>query len=137
MLKKKKNKKKGFIRYFKKTYKQSRVYLLRLILTAILSIVITILANLLEVKELTYLNAFLAISYFSTMIAFGFSNGMNIFVNQNISSQEKVERYSKIGFELTFAFSLVFTAFLVAFPRFFMGTIGAYEPEGYTFYYVM
>ncbi len=137
LMKKKNNKKKGFVRYFKKTYKQSRVYLLRLLLSAILSIVITVLANLLEVKELTYLNAFLAIGYFSNMIAFGFSNGMNIFVNQNISSKEKVEKYSKIGFELTFAFSLVFTAFLIAFPKFFMETIGGYVPEDYTFYYVM
>ena len=130
-------KKKSFARYFKKTFKQNIFLLFKYLLSSILYIIISVLSNLLAVKELTYLNAFLVIGYFSTMIAFGVSTGIRIMVSQSISSHAKVEKYIKIGFEITLLISTIATILLALFPSFFMETIGGYMPDDYTFYYIM
>ena len=130
-------KKKSFARYFKKTFKQNKFLLFKYLLSSILYIIISVLSNLLAVKELTYLNAFLVIGYFSTMIAFGVSTGISIMVSQSISSHAKVEKYIKIGFEITLLISIIATTLLALFPSFFMETIGGYMPDDYTFYYIM
>ena len=89
-------KKKGFVKYFFSTFKQGRYLLLKYLASAVLMSVIAILANLLGVEELTYLNAFLAVNYFSTMIAFGLSGSMNVFINQNIKSKHSVKRFANM-----------------------------------------
>lgn len=129
--------KKDFWIYFKKTFKSGNYLLLRHLLSSILYIIISVVSNLLQVKELTYLNAFLSLAYFSSMISFGISSGILVFVNQNIESKERVSRYVRSGFELNLIVSTIFTALLVAFPRFFMEAITGYVPNDYTFYYIM
>ena len=128
---------KGFLRYFTGTLKESRFLLLKYIIVALLYSVISILANLLGVSELTYLNAFLSLYAFSSIIAFGISNGISVFMNQNIGSKFKVRKYAKIGFEINIIFSLFATISLVLFPKFFMEILMDYTPENYTFYYIM
>ncbi len=131
------SKTKVFFKYFWSTFKESKFLLLKYIVVAILYSIISILANLLGVEELTYLNAFLSLYAFASIIAFGISNGISVFMNQNIGSKFKVRKYAKIGFEINFIFSLIATALLVLFPRFFMETLMGYSPESYTFYYIM
>ena len=130
-------KKKTFFKYFKKTFKQNKFLLSKYMISSVLYIIITVLSNLLQVKELTYLNAFLAIAYFSTMIAFGVYTGSCTLVSQNISSPLKVDKFVKIGFQITLFISIIFTIILILFPSFFMETIGGYSPDDYTFYYIM
>ena len=130
-------KQKEFWKYFFDTFKSGKYLLAKFILTSVLCIVISVISNLLGVKELTYLNAFLSLSYFASMISFGISSGVLVFVNQNIDSKENVSKYVRQGFELNLIASLLFTAFLVAAPRFVMEKITGYLPEDYTFYYIM
>lgn len=129
--------KKDFWKYFINTFKSGNYLLLKYLLSSILYIIISVVSNLLQVKELTYLNAFLSLAYFSTMISFGISGGIFVFVNQNIESKENVSKYVRCGYELNLIVSTVFTALLVAFPRFFMEQITGYAPDDYTFYYLM
>lgn len=128
---------KTFSKYFVTTFKESKWLLLKYIVVAILMSIISVLANLLGVEELTYLNAFLSIYAFASIIAFGVSNGISIFMNQNIGSKFKVRKYAKIGFEINFIFSVIATFLLMAFPTFFMETLMDYHPSDYTFYYIM
>ena len=129
--------KKDFWGYFIRTFKSGKYLLVRYLLSSVLYIVITVISNLLEVKELTYLNAFLSLNYFSAMLSFGVSGGILVFVNQNIDSKDRVSKYVRSGSELNLIISTIFTIFLVAFPRFFMETITGYVPDDYTFYYIM
>lgn len=126
-----------FLTYFFTTFKESKWLLLKYFIVAILMSVISVLSNLLGVEELTYLNAYLSIYAFASIIAFGVSNGISIFMNQNIGSKFKVRKYAKIGFEINLIFSLLAACLLFAFPQFFMETLMDYHPTDYTFYYIM
>lgn len=126
-----------FWKYFFGTFKQGRYLLATFLTNAVLMCIVTVLANLLNTPELTYLNAFLAINYFGTMISFGVSQSTNIFVNQNISSKHKVRQYTSAGFYLSIAALCIFESILIAFPQFMMETLGDFVPNDYTFYYIM
>ena len=128
---------KGFFKYFFTIIKKGKFLLIKGIAIAILTSIISIISNLLGVYELTYLNAFLSLNYFATMLAFGVSQGTNIMVNQNISIKSRVEKSVKMGFELILILAGVITAILAIFPRFFMETITSFVPNDYTFYYIM
>ena len=131
------SKTKDFFSYFWQTIKKAKYLIIKGVVIAILYTVISVLANLLEVKELTYLNALLALNYFASMISFGVSQGTKILVNQNISIKQRVEKSVKIGFELTLILSILTTALLVLFPKFIMVGVMGYTPANYTFYYLM
>ncbi len=128
---------KDFGRYFWNTIKEAKYLLFKYVGTAILMCIIAVLANLLQVKELTYLNAVLAINCFSSLISFGIGESIGTMVNQSINSKYRVKKYVKIGNELNMIFMALFTVFLVAFPKFIMQTITGFIPDNYTFYYLM
>lgn len=128
---------KKFFAYFWDTFKESKFLIIKYVAVAVLYCVISILANLLGVEELTYLNAFLSIYAFSSILAFGISNGTAIFMNQNFDSDFKVRKYAKIGFEINMLFAVVSTVLLFCFPKFFIEILMGYHPQGYTFYYIM
>lgn len=126
-----------FNKYFWKTFKEGKYLLLKYLVTSILMIVVAVLSNLLGVKELTYLNAFLALNCFASLVSFGVSNGMNVLINQSIGSKFKVNKFAQVGFEINLIFLTLMTICLVAFPQFFMEVITSYLPTDYTFYYIM
>lgn len=128
---------KEFTKYFFGTFKQGKFLLLKYLGMAGLMVVVAVLSNLLEVYELTYLNAFLAINYFSSMLSFGISQSTNTFVNQNYNFKHKVRRFAQMGFQMNFAIILLFTIALVSFPKFFMESIAEFIPNDYTFFYIM
>lgn len=128
---------KEFFSYFWQTIKKAKYLIIKGVTIAVLYTVISVLANLLEVEQLTYLNALLALNYFASMISFGVSQGTKILVNQNISVKQRVEKSVKIGFELTLILSILTTALLVLFPKFIMVDVMGYEPTNYIFYYLM
>lgn len=128
---------KEFFTYFWQTIKKAKYLIIKGVTIAVLYTVISVLANLLEVVQLTYLNALLALNYFASMISFGVSQGTKILVNQNISVKQRVEKSVKIGFELILILSTLTTALLVLFPKFIMVDVMGYTPANYTFYYLM
>ncbi len=130
-------KKTGFWKYFITTFKEAKYLLLKYLGAAVLMSIISILSNLLQVRELTYLNAVLAINCFSGLISFGIAEAIGILVNQSISSQYRVKKYVRIGSELNIIFMFLFTVFLVACPRFIMEGVTGFIPQDYTFYYLM
>lgn len=128
---------KEFFTYFWQTIKKAKYLIIKGVTIAVLYTVISVLANLLEVVQLTYLNALLALNYFASMISFGVSQGTKILVNQNISVKQRVEKSVKIGIELILILSILTTALLVLFPKFIMVDVMGYEPTNYIFYYLM
>ena len=128
---------KKFFANFWEVFKESKFLIIKYVAVAVLYSIISILSNLLGVEELTYLNAFLSIYAFSSIIAFGVSNGIAIFMNQNYGSNYKVRKYAKVGFEINLAFSVVSTVILACFPKFFIEILMDYHPQSYTFYYIM
>ncbi len=128
---------KNFGRYFWNTFKEAKYLLFKYVVCAVLMSVITVLANLLQVQELTYLNAVLAINAFSTSISFGISQGITVMVNQSINSKFRVRKYIRLGNIINLIFVTIFTMILALFPRFIMETITSYVPQDYTFYYLM
>ena len=67
------SKTKDFFSYFWQTIKKAKYLIIKGVVIAVLYTVISVLANLLEVEELTYLNALLALNYSASMISFGVS----------------------------------------------------------------
>lgn len=128
---------KKFFANFWDAFKESKFLIIKYVAVAVLYSIISILSNLLGVEELTYLNAFLSIYAFASIIAFGVSNGIAIFMNQNYGSNYKVRKYAKVGFEINLAFSVVSTVILACFPKFFIEILMDYHPQSYTFYYIM
>lgn len=128
---------KKFFANFWDAFKESKFLIIKYVAVAVLYSIISILSNLLGVEELTYLNAFLSIYAFASIIAFGVSNGIAIFMNQNYGSNYKVRKYAKVGFEINLAFAVVSTVVLASFPKFFIEILMEYHPQSYTFYYIM
>lgn len=128
---------KSFFANFWDAFKESKFLIIKYVAVAVLYSIISILSNLLGVEELTYLNAFLSIYAFASIIAFGVSNGIAIFMNQNYGSNYKVRKYAKVGFEINLAFAVVSTVILACFPKFFIEILMDYHPQSYTFYYIM
>ncbi len=128
---------KQFFAYFWHTLKDGKFLLLKYIVAAILLSVVSVLANLLQVRELTYLNAVLAVGYFASLLSFGVSQGTNVLTNQNIEDQSLVKKYVRSGFWFVIILLLVFVALWCAFPKFIMESLTSFVPDDYTFYYLM
>ncbi len=128
---------KKFFKYFITTFKEGKYLLLKYIVSALLMTVIAVLSNLLQVRELTYLNAVLAVDYITTVFGSSIFSGINVLTNQNISSKYRVRKYARIGFKIAVVTILVVVLIFVTFPQFFMNTLTSFIPQDYTFYYIM
>ncbi len=132
-----KYKTKEFFKYLFSSLKKGKFLLIEGVVIAVLYSIISVMSNLLDISQLTYLNSFLSLSYFSFMLSFGISQGISIFVNQNINNKARVEKSVKTGFELITIISLIFTSVMMIFPKLFMEIMMGYTPSDYTFYYLM
>lgn len=129
---------KDFWKSFINNFKQSRWMLVRYLVVGIYLIVSSIFANRLDLPELTYFNAMLTFSYIGEMIAFGFSEGYGMYLNQNIDDEGKVRNYARVGFIFAIGISLVVMVLSMIFSdvimtRFFGLSAGLDK----TFYYLM
>ena len=130
--------KKDFWKYFINTFKESKWLLLRYIIVGCYLIVVGIIANRLNLQDLTYYNSILTLSYFVEMIAFGCSEGFGIFVNQHNAEPEVSKRYAKLGFYFTMLLSIVFIIGIGAMPNVILHNILSLDFEvDLTFYYLM
>ena len=124
--------------YFFNILKESKWLLLRYFIVGVYLIVVGIIANKLNIQELTYYNAMITLCFFGEMMAFGFSEGFGIYINQKISDLDKAKKYAKMGLYFTIGFVFLVSIVFGCFPNFILKTILNLEFEvNLTFYYLM
>jgi Na+-driven multidrug efflux pump len=130
--------KKEFWKYFFTTYKNAKWLILRYLIVAVYLTVSSILANKMNLIDLTYFNAIMEIAAFGDLIGFGLSNGVGIFVNQNIKNKDKVDYYIKVGLYLDIIFSLLFIILLAIFYKPILhNLLDLPNNINYSFYFIM
>lgn len=130
--------KKSFWKYFFNTLKESKLLLLKYLVVGIYLIIVGVIANRLQLNELTYYNSMMTLCYFAEMIGFGFIEGFGIYINQNFEDEQKSKRYAKIGFYWALIFAIIFVGLLCIMPKFVIGNIlGLDFKVSYAFYYIM
>ena len=129
---------KNFWKYFWNTLKESKWLLIKYFIIGLYLIAVGIIANRLNLKDLTYYNAMMTVMFFGEMIAFGFSEGFGIYINQNINDPEKSKNYAKIGFYFSTAYAVLITTIFSIFPNFILKNILNLDFDvNLTFYYIM
>ena len=129
---------KKFWKYFCDTLKESRWLLLKYIIVGVYLIVVGFISNRLQLKDLTYYNAMITLMFFGEMIAFGFSEGFGIYINQHINEPEKSKKYAKFGLYFTATTFLILAIFLACFPNFIITNILNLDFKvDLAFYYIM
>lgn len=127
-----------FWKYFWNTIKESKWLLLRYFIVGVYLIVIGIIANRLNINDLTYYNSMLTLCYFGEMIAFGFSEGFGIYINQHISEPNRAKKYAKIGLYFTMGFTIIVATLFAIFPNFIITNVLNLDfAVNLTFYYLM
>lgn len=129
---------KGFLQFFWTTLKNSKMLLLKYVITAVLLTISTLFANKLQLAELSYFNGVCTIMYFSGIFSFGIGVGLSVFINQNKNNEEKVVHYVKFGFYLTILFGIIFCILIAVFKDFiFTKIMNLNMTDGGLFYYYM
>lgn len=127
-----------FWKNFFNTLKESKWLLLRYFLTGIFLIIIGIIANKLNLNDLTYYNSLITLIFFGEMISFGFSEGFGIYINQNINDKQKAQNYAKLGLYFTLFLSVILISMLAIFPNFIITNILNIDFEvDLAFYFIM
>lgn len=128
----------SFWKYFFNTIKESKWLLLRYFIVGIYLIIVGIVANRLNINELTYYNSMITLCFFGEMMAFGFSEGFGIYINQKIADLDKAKKYAKMGLYFTFGLVFVVAIIFAIFPSFILKTILNLDFEvNLSFYYIM
>jgi len=130
--------KKDFWKYFINTFKESKWLFVRYVVVGVYLIVAGIIANKLNLHDLTYYNSIITLSYFVEMIAFGCSEGFGIYVNQHSKNPQVSKKYAKLGFYFTMLISLAFLLVIASIPNVIIKNILHLTFEvDLTFYYLM
>ncbi len=108
-----------FMTYFLKIMKSSLFLIIDYIAVGIYIIILTLIANKFSLDDLTYFNAALALLYFSNMISYGITSGLNIYINQNINNKEMIKKYISLGFSISLLAGSIFT-FIIFISREFI-----------------
>lgn len=133
-----KNKMKEFWGFFFGTYKSAKFVVLKYLVVAVLLTVSSVIANKMQLADLTYFNAVATITYFANLIGYGFSSGIALYVNQNIKHKDLVEYYVKIGMYINLVFSFVFVGVLAACYKVVLHSLlGLPKNIDYLFYFLM
>ncbi len=103
---------KEFTNYFVTNIKESTLLTVKYIVYGIYLIILTVIANRFDLESLTYFNAVLVLVYFSEMISYGVSSGINIYINQNIENKEVVKKYISLGFSMCLVIASLFILLL-------------------------
>ena len=114
---------KSFWKYFWNTLKESKWLLIKYFIVGLYLIITGIIANRLNLNDLTYYNAMMTVLFFGEMIAFGFCEGFGIYINQNINEPEKSKNYAKLGFLFVSIYAFVITLILSIFPDFILNNV--------------
>jgi len=129
---------KDFYKYNKKILKDSYLLLTKYFLVGIFWIIITLISNKFAVGDLTYFNAIFSLMIFSSIIPFGISQGISIYINQNIDDLEEVKKNIKLGFLLNLVGIILYISCLLIFKSLiFKHLIIINIPDNYVFFYMM
>lgn len=129
---------KDFFNYIKNIYKESAWLLCRFVILAVYLTVSSILANKMQLVELTYFNSMIVVASFASIIGFGISNGIGIFVNQNINDNQKIDNYITFGLKISIIFSFILTLLLMVFYKPLLHFVfNLPYTIDYTFYFIM
>lgn len=127
-----------FIKYFIRILKESIVLIFDYIVIGIYLIVLTIIANKFNLEDLTYFNATLLLLYFSNMISYGITSGLNIYINQNINNPEIVKKYISLGFSISLVVGSLFTLLIYISKEFlFTEILKINVTDNYLFFEIM
>lgn len=130
--------KKDFWKYFFATYKNAKWLVLRYVIVAVYLTVSSIIANNMHLDNLTYYNAIIGLVSFCDIIGFGVSNGVGLYMNQNIKEKEKVDYYAKYGMYINFITSIIIVTLLAGLYKQILHTfLGLPQGIDYTFYFCM
>ena len=129
---------KDFWKYFIATYRDARWVLFRYIIVAVGALVVGIIANRMNLYNLTYFNAVLMLVYVADMVSWSICSATKYFANQNINDKQKVEQYLKFGALASMIIVVILVVVLLVFRDFVIHTFWGL-PRGidYTFYYLM
>lgn len=128
----------NFWKYFFNTLKTARWLIVKYLIVGIYLIAVGIIANRLQLQELTYYNAMITIIYFAEIIGYAFNEGFGIYINQNINNPEKSKQYAKMGFYFSCIFTFVLCLVLALMPELIITKVlGLTFEINYTFYYLM
>lgn len=130
--------KKEFWKYFINVYKESKYLIIGYLLAAIYLTITSVIANKMNLINLTYFNSVIGLVFFGEIISFGLGQGIGLFVNQNIKDEEKVSNYVKIGMYINFILSFLFVILLAIFYKFVLHSVFELQPGiDYRFYFMM
>ena len=129
---------KDFWLYFFNTFKEAKWIIVRYLILSSGSLVVGVLANRMELLNLTYFSAVISLIFFAEMVAFAISGAVEYFTNQNIKNPEKVNNYIKIGFLSSIAFAVITAAVMLIFRDFILhNLLNLPTYIDYTFFYLM
>lgn len=130
--------KKDFWSYFGSSFKKSKWIIVRHIVIALYLTVSSIIANKMNLTNLTYFNSVFGLTYFSELIAFGIANGIGVYINHNIENKNKVNNYIKTGLYLHIISSFIWVVLLaVLYKPLLHGLLYLPQTIDYTFYFLM
>lgn len=129
---------KDFWKYFFCSFKKAKWVIVRYIIIALYLTISSIIANKMNLTNLTYFNAVFGLTYFAELIAFGIASGIGIYVNHNIENKEKVNNYIKIGLYLHIIVSfLLILIFALLYKPLLHGLLALPNVIDYGFYFLM
>ena len=128
----------GFFGFVKNIAKDSVMLLLKYIFVGIFWIILTIVANKFELNDLTYFNAIFSLMVLSCIIPFGISQGIGVFINQNIDDKKSKKRHIKVGFLLNLIASIIILLMIFIFKELIFERLIIVEiTDNYKFFYMM
>lgn len=130
--------KKDFWKYFFNTYRKAGLLVVRYVLVALYLTVTSIIANKMELDNLTYFNSVIGLGLFGDLIGFGIAQGVGLLVNQHIKDREKASNYIKVGSCINVIISFLFVIILgVCYKPVLNDFLGLGLDINYTFYFIM
>ena len=129
---------KDFWRYFFCAFKKAKWVIVRHIVIALYLTISSVIANKMNLINLTYFNAVFGLTYFAELIAFGIASGIGVYVNHNIENKQKVNNYIKIGLYLHIISSFVLVLiFAIFYKPLLHGLLSLPNSIDYGFYFLM
>lgn len=129
---------KDYINFIKRILRDSYLLLTKYFLIGIFWIIITFLANEFSLNDLTYFNAMFSLMVFASIIPFGISQGISVYINHNIDDQNEIKKNIKLGFVLTLISIVIFIVIILLFKTLiFKYLIVVNITDNYKFFYLM
>jgi len=129
---------KDFFRFVGRNFYEARVLFIKYLVAGGLLFILTIIANRLELRALTYFNAMFLLSGTVAIIGFGAANAASIYINQNQTDKREVESNFKLGLWVTLVLAVLLTVFIIIFKEAIFKYFIVFDVyDNYLFFYLM